>query len=548
MSFSVSANSALLDDYLHQKNLKVKPLPNQTLVKPKQALAVKTQINLTFSINPLVQGRYFKVVKDKYKTATHEHYQVANLPNMTFQLKSEGTNIYPKSTAFVVNSHPQWEWQVSAGKIWQENNSTHSFKIVLPFALQERNANCTHNGYMVLAQSSQQSKKSWHGYAQITAETCAYLQFDLATHLSVNASQTRIDFTPPTKQNHVVFSLADLAKDYPKLTVQKILPSNPQANTTSGMVINGKHYQISCENRMGEDPYCQQLVLPSYSTAKSLFAGTALMRLEKLYPGIGKVSVNKIIPQCDAKRWAHVSLDDLINMRTGNYLSKKPHVDENSQRMLNFFLAETHQQKLKRACSMFKHKSPAGKNFVYHTSDSYLAGVIMQKLYQQFSKKNDLYQDLMLHDLWQKLTLSNLFASSKRTYDDTKQAFTGWGLSYYLTDLIQLIDFLNKQSLNPTKLDQTLLNSALQTGKNRLNRDAGELNMAYNNGFWALEVGHSLHCKKEKWLPFMSGFGGISIVLYQPNIFYYTFADDHHYNWLKVVKALNKQFPLCEDN
>jgi hypothetical protein len=418
----------------------------------------------------------------------------------------------------------------------------------LPFALQERNANCTHNGYMILAQSIQQVEKKWQGYVQITAETCAYLQFDLASHLSVKASQSPENFSTPSATNKPVFKLNELKKDYPQLNTQKLLPANPKTNTASGLVIKGKHYQISCANRMGDDPYCSQLVLPSYSTAKSLYAGTALMRLEKLYPSISKVSVSKIIPQCDEKRWKNVSLGDLINMRTGNYLSKKPHVDENSVRMLDFFLAQTHQQKLKMACTMFKHKSKAGKHFVYHSSDTYLAGVIMNKLYQQFSKKDDLFTGLMLNDLWQDLNLSDLFANSKRTYDDTQQTFTGWGLSYYVSDLIQLIGFLNNQGKQATQLDKTMLNSALQMGNKRFNRDGGEANMAYNYGFWALEVGHSLHCKKQKWLPFMSGFGGITVVMYQPDIYYYSFADDHQYRWLEVVKTLNKQFPLCEDN
>ncbi len=537
-----------LDNYLQNKHLKVKPLTNTAFIKPTDAKTIKTFINQTFRINSLKKGNYFKVIKDNYKTANNTQYKLTSLPEMIIQLKSDGENIYPKSTAFVVNSHPQWEWQISAGKIWQEHNPLDLTKIVLPFALQERNANCTHNGYIVLAQSTQNPDKSWHGYVQITAETCAYLQFDYAAHLSVEASIAQENFRTPSALTKPIFKLVDLEKDFPKLNVQELLPINPKTNTTSGLVIKGKHYQINCANRMGDDPYCSQLVLPSYSTAKSIYAGTALMRLEKLYPSISQVSVSKIIPQCDGERWKNVSLADLIHMRTGNYLSKKPHVDENSKRMLDFFLAETHQHKLKMACTMFKHKSKAGKHFVYHSSDTYLAGVIMNKLFRQFSKKDDLFTDLMLNDLWQDLTLSDLFANSKRTYDDAQQTFTGWGLSYYVSDLIQLIEFLNTQSKHTTLLDKSMLNSALQIGENRFNRDGGEANMAYNYGFWALEVGHSLQCKKQKWLPFMSGFGGITIVMYQPDIFYYSFADDHQYRWLKVVKALNKQFPLCEDD
>jgi hypothetical protein len=543
------AHSPVLNDYLQDATSDVKPLANSSFVKPQ--LAEKSEktnetektINAIFTINSMDTGKYFKVIKDDYKTSKNPRFQVSKIPEINIHLWQKGSKIYPQSSAFFRNSHPQWEWQISQGVIWQseswqENNSL--LKIVLPFSLQEKNANCTHNGYMVLAQLNNET--NWSGYFQITGETCAYLQFDLAAHLQVKARKSTDTFAIKTPSPNKTYTLTDLKTDYPQLDISKLRPNNPATNTTSGLFIKGKHYQISCQNRTGNDPYCQQLALPSYSTAKSLFAGTALMRLEKLIPNISRVSVHKLIPKCDKKRWGKVSLADLLNMRTGNYLSKKPHVDENSQRMLDFFLAETHQQKLKMACTMFKHKSTAGKHFVYHSSDTYLAGVIMNKVFQQISHKEDLFNDFMLKDLWKNLTLSDLFASSKRTYDDSKQAFTGWGLSYYVDDLIQLINFLQH---NHKLFDDNLYNSALQRGDKRLNLGGGEANMAYNNGFWALEVGHSLHCKKPKWLPFMSGFGGISIVLYQPDIFYYSFADDHQYQWLKVVKELNKQFPLC---
>ncbi len=539
-SCAVCAKNNQLNTYLQNTAAKLLPLANQEFVKSDNASTPEKKINAIFSIKPLSTGKYFKVIKDDYKTTKNAQFKASTLPTINIHLMQQGDTVFPQSTAFVRSEHPLWEWQISQGKIWQEKNL---LKIVLPFALQEKNANCTHNGYMVLAQPD--SDNNWHGYSQITGETCAYLQYDLAAHLQVKAKETTETFVLDESSTVKTHSLEDLYKDYPKLNIEKLLPINPATNTTSGLVIKGKHYQLSCKNRTGIDPYCAQLVLPSYSTAKSLFAGTALMRLEKLVPSISRVSVHKIIPECDEKRWGKVSLGDLLNMRTGNYLSKKPHVDENSQRMLDFFLAETHQQKLKMACTMFKHKSKAGKTFVYHSSDTYLAGVVMNKLFQKLAHKQDLFNDLMMNDLWKTLNLSDLFANTKRTYDKHNQAFTGWGLSYYVDDLIQLIAFLQH---NQNLFDKNLYNSALQIGDERINLGGGEANMAYNNGFWALEVGHTLNCKKDKWLPFMSGFGGISVVLYQPDIFYYTFADDHQYHWLKVVKELNKQFPLCENN
>jgi hypothetical protein len=52
-----------------------------------------------------------------------------------------------------------------------------------------------------------------------------------------------------------------------------------------GFVIDGVHYSGGCPTRHGAYPFCENLDLPSYSLAKSMVAGIALMRLERLYPG-----------------------------------------------------------------------------------------------------------------------------------------------------------------------------------------------------------------------------------------------------------------------
>ena len=534
-----------LTAFLHDSQAITQLLDNASFVPSIEAKTTTDFTNSRLELSVIPDSTYVKILKDDYKTADDANNQMTQLPKMMVDLAQKGFSLFSSQTAFKSNQHPYWEWQISHGKIWQ--NASDQTLVVLPFALQERNANCTHTGYLALSQSMQNKKLRWQGYYQISAETCAYLQFDMAGRLNVNFVQINKNYNKPIASvaTTKALNITDLSKDYPQLNIAKLVPKNPSSTSVSGLFIAGKHYRLSCQNRTGNDPYCQQLVLPSYSTAKSLYAGLALMRLEKIVPNISRVAVSKLIPQCDAKQWQGVSLGDLLNMRTGLYLSKKPHVDESSSRMLSFFLAETNAKKIELACSMFNKRSPAGKYFVYHSSDTYLAGVIMNKLYQKISDKDDLFQGLMLQDLWKDLKLSALFAHSKRSYDNDQQTFTGWGLSYYISDLIQLIEFIQQQVKDTTLVDQTMLNSALQISDDRFNRSGGEANLAYNFGFWGLEVGHSLSCQKDKWMPFMSGFGGISVILYSPDIFYYHFADDYKYQWLSVVKELNKQFPVC---
>ena len=149
----------------------------------------------------------------------------------------------------------------------------------------------------------------------------------------------------------------------------------------------------------------------------------------------------------------------------------------------------------------------------------------------------------------EKLGLSPLLQQSKRTYDEQQQTFTGWGLTYLVDDIVKIVKYLhlqNRLASDPKILDSSMLSIALQTEKNQVNRPAGAKNFAYNYGFWGLEVSQSLGCNKEKWIPFMSGYGGITIAMISPDVLYYNFSDNYQFLWLDAVIELNKQFPICE--
>jgi len=506
-------------------------------------------------ITAIDKTQKFKLIKDVYDAASLSKTQVLVLPTIDFDFVRNGNYLIPNVRTVQRNDHPYWEWQISPGVVWQQPEDNGFSRVVFPFSLQEKNANCTHNGLLILLINGK--GKTNNGIFQIGSETCAYFQFDLAGRISVdyhkssveNAKQLVAEFNRELSTKKIVHSRAQLIKDYPKLSLDSLLAKQLKGSTTSGLVINRQHYRLNCETRYGRYPYCDWLALPSYSTAKSIFAGIGLMRLQALVPNVEKVLVNKIIPECSTKQWQNVTLSDLLNMRTGNYLSNDPHKDESSNRMIGFFTSETHKQKLDKACNMFPHRAKPGKSFRYHTSDTYLAGVMLNRLFAKVSDQKDLYKTLLAGELWPMLKLSPLLGESKRTYDDELQPFTGWGLTYYASDIIKIVEFLQQQkSMNKRErlLDKKMLNSAMQNGQGNLNRDGGEANIAYNNGFWALEVGGDLGCNSPKWLPFMSGFGGITVALISPDLLYYNFADNQRFLWLDVIIELNQQFPLCE--
>ncbi|MDQ7048838.1 MAG: serine hydrolase domain-containing protein [Enterobacterales bacterium] len=525
--------------------------------KSLSPISSSTQINLKLIAN----SDYFQTIKDSYQIATNPIFKAKQLPDIHFAFVQQGIHLIPLDSSVQRANHPQWEWQVSPGYQWQEKKTGYSV-MVFPFSLQERNANCTHNG-MIKIVLDQKNKKQ-RGFFQIASETCAYFQLNWVGSLKVS-----LKILPPSNQaTNKISSLVKrfeqqqtsqietldakaLLKTYPKLELKKLMPKDLSASTLSGVVIKGVDYRLNCGTRAGDYPFCDALALPSFSTAKSLFAGLILMRMQALVAGIDKLLVTKFIPECKRDKWHNVTLADLLNMRTGIYRAKDPHADESSKEMLAFFLQPTAQQKLQLACGLFTRKSQPGKRFHYHTSDTYLAGVMLNRIFTEVSDQTDVYESIFKGEMIPTLGLSPLLDQTKRTYDLQQQAFTGWGMTYYASDFFKLVDFLWQQDqLAKSKqhkpiLDSQLLTQVMHPGVAAAAREAGNPSMRYNHGFWALEVSQSLGCKQPRWLPFMSGFGGISVVMIAPDLLYYNFSDNYRFEWLKAVKAINRVVDLC---
>jgi hypothetical protein len=70
----------------------------------------------------------------------------------------------------------------------------------------------------------------------------------------------------------------------------------------------------------------------------------------------------------------------------------------------------------------------------------------------------------------------------------------------------------------------------------------------YQNGFWARNVQRLPGCEQAAWIPFMSGFGDTSVVLFPNGVVYYNFADDGwvaSFDWGRAALELQKLQRLC---
>jgi hypothetical protein len=52
-------------------------------------------------------------------------------------------------------------------------------------------------------------------------------------------------------------------------------------------------------------------------------------------------------------------------------------------------------------------------------------------------------------------------------------------------------------------------------------------------------------CTADTYIPFMSGYGGISILLMQNDTVYYVFSDNNTFDWSDAAVQSHKIRPLC---
>ncbi len=473
-------------------------------------------------------------------------------PRLTLDLVQDGDRLIPLRRGPFPGDSPAWEWLAAPGRIWREPGDGTLARVVLPIALEERNANCVHNGRLLvlLGPGGAVSKAA----VQIDAETCAYFQFDAW-------SLARTTFTPgPVAGAEALIardraerarraprrSLADLAAAWPGIDVAALArAAGPGA--VWGLDDGAAHYAAPCPTRAGDDPLCDERALPSYSTAKTLVGMQALLRLEALRPGSADARVADHAPACAAASgWDDVRLIDLLDMASGHFVSDGPETDENAPAMERFFTSTTAADKLAFACGQ-PRKAPPGQVWVYHTADSFLLGAAMTDVARQAGLGTDIYDDLV-RPIWRAIGQSADLDATRRTHDAAAQPFTGWGLTYTRDDVVRAARFLagggvvdGRPMLEPHFLAEALQRTDPGGGFQAL----GLPTLRYRHGMWARNIARPIGCPHPVWTPFLSGYGGISIVLFPNGVTFYAFGETNHFDWGEAAAQADRIRPMC---
>ncbi len=509
--------------------------------KPKNTESVKSR-TIQIELGSNVLNAKTKLWNDFFKIDSRLNV-LSSFPSSSINLTLTENLAIPENRSIIRSMHHFWDIQIGVGKSWLIKKDI--TRVSLPFTFIEKNANCVHNGVLIFDIQLNEISK---GYFQIGGETCLYFKYDFIGEINIEVedkdyNEKSVNEYKSWKTNQFpiksITSLGDSSKSFGAEKEVK-----PMFMSVYGYFDGKNHYRGGCSTRWGRYPHCSQMLLPSYSLAKSIYASLALDELEKNYPGIRKAKIIDHVPECSNKKWKGVTFEHALDSAVGHYRNEKHPLDEALISERGFFTSLTHAEKIKLACGLFSKKDKPGKKFVYHSTDIYILGTALNNFIKSANSPNsDLYEDIM-KPLWDNLSLSHALNKSQRTADSINQTFTAWGLFFLSTDIVSIGNYLrNIAEENP----QTLMGSSLQLNNKDRGLDAFSGIKFYNNGFWARKLpGFQVGCKQDVFIPYMEGYGGIVVALMPNGHLYYFFSDGDQFSWSKAAKASSKIKSFCE--
>lgn len=471
--------------------------------------------------------------------------------------------LLPVRRGYTVTDHPYWDVVLEPGRVWDEPDDRGFTRAAIPFALVQKNMNCTHYG--IIAFLFDDDGHTSRAAAQISSETCSYLNMDMWGLLSADyfaqdiADKDEIiaDWRNTRAARLPTKPVSEIGEDGTGIDPTELDIADSSAGSLHGLVVNGTHYISDCPTRRGPYPYCDVLPVPSYSIAKSVAAGLGLMAMTQAYAETPRMKLSGLISEaaCQTPEWQDVTLENLADMTTGHYRSPDYMADEKNPEIQTFFRAPDAATKQRFACKNYPRRQAPGKKWVYHTTDTFLLSVALNRHLENLLGNGDadVFRDLISAHIYRPLGLSATALSTRRTLDSSRLSFLGYGLQFHRDDIARLASFISnrrgrldgKQILAPKLLD-----SALQRNEKERGAVVDDFpDFRYRLGFWARNVESVAGCSHAVWVPFMSGHGGLSVVMYPNGVIYYSVADSgtaKAYDWGPSASVVRKLDDYCE--
>jgi hypothetical protein len=481
---------------------------------------------------------------------------VKHIPEVSLELTQTGSHLIPTVQGIQITGHRFWNLIVGPGRAWSEQGDEGWSRAALPFTLAQRNANCAHVGtFMFLYDDTRVSQVRY----QITQETCPYFKYDMWGQAEASYTPYEVPDADAVRAAHA----AEVADRLPTRPISQLAADHPEADldltafgsgitpehlSTYGLLYQGVNYVSDCATRQGTYPFCEAMRMSTFSVAKSAFAATALMLLaQDRGPGVVDEPIGAWVPEAadPAAGWSDVTIGNVLDMASGHYESADYLVDENGWTANSFVLAETYADRIAVALG-FPRQADPGTRWVYRTADTFVATTAMQNILG-----SDLF-DHVRDRVYVPAKLSRGALTTSRTDNSpTGVPLGGYGLFLTRDDIAKLAMLFNNDGgriAGEQVLDPNLLAAAMQRDPEDPGLPTTEsAGSWYNNGFWAAPITPEQHprytCSFR--VPFMSGYGGIGVMMMPNGATYYYVSDNEEYAWVPALDEADKLSPHC---
>ncbi|WP_283136899.1 serine hydrolase domain-containing protein [Rhizohabitans arisaemae] len=535
------------------------PLPDETFAAPAGAPNPAHRFEGRLTLFGESHEGGFTELRDPYAMAGPGDEPIKHLPEISVEFVGDGGHLIPRVQGLTFTGHPDWNLIVGPGRAWQQTGAGGWSKAAFPFSLVPRFTNCVHNGSMSFHYNGSSVSRVRY---QVTQETCSFFNFDMWGSLAAQYQPYAVPGAGALKAAHAAEvanrlptkPFAQLAVDHPGVDPDAFTREvGAQHLTAYGVLYQGVNYVGGCQTRWGTYAFCENMRFPSFSTSKTALAAFAQMRLAQRYGlGAGAEPIADHVPETATApgRWDDVTVEHALDMATGNYTSPVRMADEDAN-LIPFLLAGTQQQKTSLALGYPRSAAP-GTQWVYHTTDTYLATLAMQGyLRERAGASADLFR-MVSDEVYAPIKLSaGIRAEAMRAdHSGSGPALGGIGLFWNTDDIAKVAKLMNDdggraggvQLLHPDPLDRAMQRNPADRGLTTTSPTT-----LYNNGTWArvfTPTGFPQYSCTFR-VPYMSGFGGITAAMMPNGVTYYYFSDNYGYSWTDAVHAADRIAPHC---
>lgn len=471
-----------------------------------------------------------------------ESDQQAPLPVIEAELVQCGRDLLPTVRGRQVTDDAYWDILLSPGRIWSNPHDEGRSRVALPLALSLKSVNCVFNGMLTfLYDGTEASQVRW----QLTQETCHLMKLDawgqgtatVTPGVGAAAAAARADFLVERAARPEVRDFAQLALDHPAVDLAALDEGLSLPDLSArGLLVDDVLYLDTCRTRYGDHPFCEDLILPSFSLAKTAYTslGLAAMAQEFDTDPYGR-TLSELLGTDGT--WGAVTLENLVDMSTGHYL----YDNQFDLEIPGFYTSLDLAGRLDATFSLSQRSAP-GERVVYLTPNSQVAAAAMDAhLVEVGADETDSFAYVVERVLRPAGVTPDSF-QSLRTWEGEGQnngtGFGGYGMWFTPHGITALGAFVQRGGdglLHPERLAETLFET------DDYGAQMNYYSYRYNNGMWGYPISGC-----DELAPILFGISGITVILAPNGLLYFAFTDSQSYPVSSVLTQLDAIRPLCE--